>query len=173
MLHEWSKGTDGTDGTGSTARVLMFDYKKAFDLIDHGILVNKLCQLDIVPSVINWIIDFLSDRYQRVKMSDGCVSEWGSVPSGVPQGTKLRSLTFLDYDRRFSDHQRLLTEICRRYDGLRSCEERSPQWGSKYHEPSNRVVEEKQTYTKHRQMQRAANWFLFRTNGFRASFNRW
>ena len=84
LLHEWSKGTDGT---GSTARVLMLDYKKAFDLIDHGILVNKLCQLDILPSVINWIIDFLSDRCQRIKMFDGCVSEWGSVPSGVPQGT--------------------------------------------------------------------------------------
>ncbi|PFX30132.1 Neuropilin-1 [Stylophora pistillata] len=83
MLHEWFKGTDGT---GSTARLHMFDYKKAFDLIDPGILVNKLCQLDIVPSVINWIIDFLSDRYQTVKMSDGCVSEWGSLPSGVPQG---------------------------------------------------------------------------------------
>ena len=92
MLHEWSHGTDGN---GSTIRVLMFDYKKAFDLIDHGILVNKLCELDIVPSVINWIIDFLSDRSQRIKISEGCVFEWGTVPSGVPQGTKLGPWLFL------------------------------------------------------------------------------
>ena len=40
-------------------------------------------------SIINWIIDFLSDRSQRIKLGEGCVSEWGSVPSGVSQGTKL------------------------------------------------------------------------------------
>ena len=51
--------------------------------------------LDIAPSVINWIIDFLSDRSKRIKLCDGCVSEWGSVPSGVPQGTKLGPWLFL------------------------------------------------------------------------------
>ena len=83
MLHEWSQGTDGN---GSTIKTLLFDYKKAFDLIDRSILVRKLCALDIAPSVINWIIDFLSARSQRIKLSEGCVSEWGTVPSGVPKG---------------------------------------------------------------------------------------
>ena len=32
----------------------------------------------------------MSDRSQRIKLGEGWVSEWGSVPSGVPQGTKLR-----------------------------------------------------------------------------------
>ena len=72
MLHEWSQGTDGN---GSPIRTLLFDYKKAFDLIDHSILVRKLCALDIAPSVINWIIDFLSARSERIKLSEGCVSE--------------------------------------------------------------------------------------------------
>ena len=80
MLHDWSKGTDGN---GSTIRTLLFDYKKASDLIDHGILVRKLCALDIAPSVINWITDFLSARSHRIKLSEGCVSEWDTVPSGV------------------------------------------------------------------------------------------
>lgn len=35
------------------ARVKMFDYRKAFDLIDHRILVTKLSELDIPLSVVN------------------------------------------------------------------------------------------------------------------------
>ena len=86
MLHNWSKETDGN---GATVRAILFDYKKAFDLIDHRILVEKLCRLNLPTRIINWIIDFLSNRFQRIKLSEGCYSEWGSVPSGVPQGTKL------------------------------------------------------------------------------------
>ena len=88
MMHNW---TSGLDGTGSTIRVILFDYQKAFDLIDHRILVNKLLQIDLPRSNINWIIDFLSDRFQRVKLSQGCFSKWGRVSSGVPQGTKLEN----------------------------------------------------------------------------------
>ena len=87
MLHSWSLGTDGN---GATVRTLLLDYRKAFDLIDHSILVRKLRnQCKLPASIINWIIDFLSDRSQRIKFASECFSEWGPVPVGVPQGTKL------------------------------------------------------------------------------------
>jgi hypothetical protein len=44
MLHTWSKYTDGN---GASVRVILFDYRKAFDLIDHTILTIKLGELGL------------------------------------------------------------------------------------------------------------------------------
>ena len=86
MIHTWNKQTNGNR---SAVRVVLFDFKKAFDLIDHSILVEKLMTFDIPHGIIKWIVDFLIDRKQRVKLSQDCFSERGAVPAGVPQGTKL------------------------------------------------------------------------------------
>ena len=91
MTHSWIKATDGN---GATVRAVLFDLKKDSDLIDHRILVNKLRVYDIPEAVLSWITDFITNRKQRVKLSSDCFSEWGAVPAGVPQGTKLRSWLF-------------------------------------------------------------------------------
>ena len=92
MFHHWSQATDGT---GATVRVVLFDYRKAFDLIDHKILVTKINGLDMPHSIKAWVTDFLTNRHQRVKLSAECFSEWGPVPAGVPQGTQLGLWLFL------------------------------------------------------------------------------
>ena len=92
MLHFLNASTDGN---GATTRVILLDYKKAFDPIDHRLLLNKLATYDIPQCTLEWITDFLTCRKQRVKLSADCYSEWELVPAGVPQETKLGPWLFV------------------------------------------------------------------------------
>ena len=92
MVHKWSQATGGT---GNVVRSVLFNYRKEFDLIDYHILARKVIQLSVPSFVKRLIIDFLSNKFKRVKLSNDCYSEWGGVPSGVPQGTKLGSWFFI------------------------------------------------------------------------------
>ena len=67
MVHAW---TQATYGTGNAVRVVLFDYKKAFDLIDHKIFVTKIIQLPMPTFIKRWVIDFLMNRQQRVKLQE-------------------------------------------------------------------------------------------------------
>jgi hypothetical protein len=69
--------------------MVFFDFTKAFDLIDHHILVKKTHNLDLPPRIVGWLMSFLTNRQQRVKLPNNIFSDWVKVPAGVPQGTKL------------------------------------------------------------------------------------
>ena len=92
MIHHWLRDTDATS---STVRAILLDYRKAFDLVDHNLLMYKLKDLGVKPTVINWIADFLRNRTQRVKLNNSCFSDWLDIPAGVPQGTRLGPWLFL------------------------------------------------------------------------------
>ena len=81
MEHKWTKHTDGDS---STVRVVLFDFGKAFDLIDHSIQAEKLRKLGLPYGILCWIMDFLKSRKQGVKLTSDCKSEWRNIPAGVP-----------------------------------------------------------------------------------------
>lgn len=84
ILYHWSMWTDGNS---STVITVLSDHRKAFDFIDHGIVLQKLCKLDIKLSIINWVIDFQSNRSQRIKLAHGCFFHSGlQSPKGYLMG---------------------------------------------------------------------------------------
>ena len=93
MLHKW---LEATDGMGATVRIALLDFKKVFELVDHNLIISKLFSLGIKPSVVNWIADFLRERFQIVKINFNleCYSSFMSVPAGIPQAQKLAHGSF-------------------------------------------------------------------------------
>ena len=81
-------------GNGLDSDTIYLDFSKAFDKVDHALLIKKLKLYGIKGKLLNWIKAFLSNRVQKVVV-DGKVSFSELVISGVPQGTVLGPLLFL------------------------------------------------------------------------------
>ena len=81
---------------GSEVRLIGLDFSAAFDRVNHEALIFKLKQLGIGGAFLNIIIEFLTDRKQRVVV-DGQCSEYRNAMSGVPQGSILGPLLFILY----------------------------------------------------------------------------
>ena len=79
---------------GKLVGLVLLDLQKAFDCVDHGILLGKLTEMGV--GSVDWFRSYLSGRRQCV-LVDGVVSEFEEVRCGVPQGSILGPILFLCY----------------------------------------------------------------------------
>jgi hypothetical protein len=87
---------------GHYARILFADFSSAFNTMQRHVLVKKLQQLEVPTVIVQWILDFLSDRRQRVRVVGG--QEYGvtlspelTTNTGAPQGCVLSPYLYITY----------------------------------------------------------------------------
>ncbi len=93
MIEKWKRSLDGVGG--KFGAVLM-DLSKAFDTINHELLIAKLGAYGFNNNSLHIVLDYLSDRWQRTKVNTS-FSGWLELLCGVPQGSVLGPLLFNIY----------------------------------------------------------------------------
>ena len=83
IMHELFQASELSN---NIIRILFIDFSKAFDLIDHNILLQKFVANGLPDHITAWSLDFVSGRKQFVKIGDNC-STLLCTNAGTPQGT--------------------------------------------------------------------------------------
>ena len=72
------------------------DFKKAFDCVQHPVLLARLSNMGVGSSIIKWVESYLSNREQKV-LANNCMSPSQVITQGVPQGSVLGPLFYIIY----------------------------------------------------------------------------
>ena len=81
----------------SSVDMVYLDFSKAFDKVDHGILLHKLRALGITGNIGIWLFHFLTDRSHFVRLPGG-ISEEPPCAEWCPTGDRFGPSPVLDHD---------------------------------------------------------------------------
>ena len=90
LIDKWMTSIDKGDINGT----LFIDFRKAFDMVDHSLLMKKLAHYRLSITSLNLFRSFLSTRVQSIKSDDG-LSDFLELLSGVPLSSILGPTLFL------------------------------------------------------------------------------
>ena len=90
MVDSWLKAVNA----GKLIGCVLVDFRKAFDLVDHKLLLNKLRCYKCNETCTKWFESYLTNKTQRVSLNSH-LSKSETVTCGVPQGSILGPLLFL------------------------------------------------------------------------------
>jgi len=79
---------------GFATGVIFLDLKKAFDTVNHEILINKLANYGIQDNELSWFKSYLCNRSQAVRVNS-YLSDFKTYNTGIPQGSILGPLLFI------------------------------------------------------------------------------
>ncbi len=88
---------------GSAVDLIYLDSSKAFDSVNHRLLLDKLKGYGIASIVISWVECFLSRRTFQVNVN-GTLSQIAKAINGVPQGSAIGPMFFVIYVNDLTDH---------------------------------------------------------------------
>jgi exonuclease III/predicted transport protein len=93
MIDKWKRTLDKK---GGMIGAVLMDLSKAFDTVNHDLLIAKLKFYGFGDNALHILQDYLSDRWQRTKINTS-FSDWKELSCGVPQGSVLGPLLFNIY----------------------------------------------------------------------------
>ena len=90
MLHHWHTAEPAVD-KGQSVRTVFVDFTKAFDHVDHNVLVSTLVALDLPDSLSDGSVPFCDIEVSVSRSATSCLQ----LTAGMPQGSYLGPLTLI------------------------------------------------------------------------------